>query len=91
MLVDEVFAERLIYHLQPQQLCDPCRHLELITAIQNNVCACIDHYEQEKSFRKFDSQAPYMPDKNCFLVVDSKKWEDAGLLSIRYTKENTCV
>ncbi|KAG9868137.1 hypothetical protein KCU77_g440, partial [Aureobasidium melanogenum] len=30
-----------------------------------------------------------MPNKNCFLVVDSKKWEDAGLLSIRYTKENT--
>ncbi|KAG9594357.1 hypothetical protein KCU97_g5701, partial [Aureobasidium melanogenum] len=30
-----------------------------------------------------------MPNKNCFLVVDSKKWEDAGLLSVRYTKENT--
>ncbi|KAG9687449.1 hypothetical protein KCU95_g11105, partial [Aureobasidium melanogenum] len=88
LTADEVFAERLMYHLQLQQLCDPCWHLEIFTTIRDNVFACIDHYEQEKTFRKFESQAPYMPDKNCFLVVDSDKWEDEGLLSVQYIKEN---
>ncbi|KAG9854987.1 hypothetical protein KCU98_g2059, partial [Aureobasidium melanogenum] len=88
LTADEVFAERLMYHLQLQQLCDPCWHLEIFTTIRDNVFACIDHYEQEKTFRKFESQAPYMPDKNCFLVVDSDKWADEGLLSVQYIKEN---
>lgn len=88
LIVDDVLADKLLCGLLQSMLCGPCWHLEVATTIQDNVWACIDHYEQEKSSRRSDSKAPYMPDKNCFLVIDSDKWEVEGLLSVEYTKEN---
>lgn len=88
LTVDDVLADKLLYCLLQPMLCDPCWHLEVATFIQDNVWACIDHYEQEKRIRRSDSKAPYMPDKNSFLVIDSDKWEIQGLLSVQYTKEN---
>jgi hypothetical protein len=82
LTADEVLAHKLLRCLSTQQLADPCWHIEVFTTVQDNVFACIDHFEQEKAFRQFTSRAPYMPDKNCFLVLDSDKWEDDGLLSI---------
>ncbi|CAD0087651.1 unnamed protein product [Aureobasidium vineae] len=87
LTADEVLGYQLLYRLHTQELADPCWHLELFTVVQDNVFACVEHYEQEKAFRKFGFHAPYMPDKNCFLVIDSDKWRDEGLLSVRYTKE----
>lgn len=89
LVADEDLAYKLLCRIHTQQLADPCWHLEVFTAVQDNVFACIDHYEQEKSLRKLESQAPYMPDKKCFLVVDSDDWEREGLLSVQYTNENT--
>lgn len=56
--VDETLADKLVCRLQLQQLCDPCWHLEIFTTIQDNVCVCIDHYEQEKLFRKSGCYSP---------------------------------
>jgi len=89
LIADKNLAHRLLCCLSTQQLSDPCWHLEVFTTVQDNVFACIDHYEQEKAFRKLESYAPYLPDKNCFLVVDSDNWEREGLLSVEYSKENT--
>lgn len=89
LVADEDLAYKLLCRLSTQQLCDPCWHLEVFTTVKDNVFACIDHYEQEKGSRILGSRAPYVPDKNCFLVIDSDKWEDEGLLSIEYTKENS--
>ncbi|CAD0115048.1 unnamed protein product [Aureobasidium uvarum] len=87
LAADEVLADQLLSCLHKQQLADPCWHLELFTAVQDNIFACVDHYEQQKTLRKLGLQAPYMPDKNCFLVIDADKWKEEGLLSVRYTKE----
>ncbi|KAK6003398.1 hypothetical protein QM012_009169 [Aureobasidium pullulans] len=87
--VDEILADKLVYCLSQDMLCDPCWHIEVAVPVQDNVFACIDHYEQEKILRKAGSQAPYMPDKNCLLVVDTDNWEVEGLLSVQYTREDT--
>ena len=89
LIADEDLAYKLLCCLGIQQLSDPCWHLEVFTTVQDNVFACIDHYEREKAFRKLESQAPCLPDKNCFLVVNSDNWELEGLLSVKYSKENT--
>ncbi|KAI4726310.1 hypothetical protein E4T49_05940 [Aureobasidium sp. EXF-10728] len=89
LTIDEVLADEILCRIHTQQLADPRWHLELFTAVQDNIFACVEHFEQEKTFRKLKSQAPYMPDKNCFLVIDADEWKDEGLLSVRYTKENT--
>ncbi|KAI4718195.1 hypothetical protein E4T48_05619 [Aureobasidium sp. EXF-10727] len=89
LLVDEVLTDEILCRIHTQQLADPRLHLELFTAVQDNIFACVEHYEQEKTFRKLKSRAPYMPDKNCFLVIDADSWKIEGLLSVRYTKENT--
>jgi hypothetical protein len=86
---DEDLACRLMYCLSTYYFSDPCWHLEIFTTVQDNVFACVEHYEREKVFRRLESKAPYMPDKNCFLVIDSDKWKDEGLLYAQYTKENT--
>jgi hypothetical protein len=83
---NEDLAQRLMRSLSTDYFSDPRWHLEVFTAVQDNVFACVDHYEQEKVFRRLGSQAPYMPDKNCFLVVDSEKWKDEGLMYVEYTK-----
>lgn len=86
LVVDEVLCDKVICYMDYwQQLSDPCWHLEIYASIQDNVFACIDHYEKERAFRESESESPYMPDKKCFLVVDSDKWEDEGLLSVEYT------
>ncbi|THY74105.1 hypothetical protein D6C86_09429 [Aureobasidium pullulans] len=91
LAADEVLADQLLYCLHKQQLADPCWHLELFTAVRDNIFACVEHYQQEKISRRLGSQAPYVPDKNCFLVIDSDKWKEEGLLSVRYTKENASL
>jgi hypothetical protein len=88
LIADEALAYQLMRSLSTDYFSDPRWHLEVFTAVQDNVFACVNHYEQEKTFRKLESQAPYMPDKNCFLVVDSDNWKDEGLLYIEYTKGN---
>jgi hypothetical protein len=85
---NEDLAYKLMYYICTDYLADPCWHLEIFTTVHENVFECVDHYEQEKAFRRLQSQAPYMPDKTCFLVVDSDKWIDEGLLYVHYTKEN---
>ncbi|KAI4849552.1 hypothetical protein E4T44_03280 [Aureobasidium sp. EXF-8845] len=85
---NEELAYKLIYYLCIDQLADTCWHLEIFTTVHENVFECVDHYEQERAFRRSQSQAPYIPDKNCFLVVDFRKWIDEGLLYVQYTKEN---
>jgi hypothetical protein len=88
LIADEALAYQLMCSISTDYFSDPRWHLEVFTAVQDNVSACVDHYEQEKTFRKLESQAPYMPVENCFLVVDSEKWKDEGLLYVQYTKEN---
>jgi len=88
--VDEVLCDKLICYINYwQSLCDPCWHLEVYASIQDNVFACVEHHEGEKGYRRGDVEGPYMPDKNCFLVVDSEKWEEQGLLSVEYTTHDT--
>jgi hypothetical protein len=84
LIADEALAYQLMCSISTDYFSDPRWHLEVFTAVQDNVSACVDHYEQEKTFRKLESQAPYMPVKNCFLVVDSEKWKDEGLLYVQY-------
>ncbi|KAI5194102.1 hypothetical protein AUEXF2481DRAFT_33263 [Aureobasidium subglaciale EXF-2481] len=86
--VTGVLTDKLLCYISGwQQLCDPCWHLEVFTTVQDNVFACIEHYEQEQTSRRLDCEKPYMSDKTCFLVVDSDEWEDEGLLCVEYTND----
>ncbi|KAI5277150.1 hypothetical protein E4T47_00009 [Aureobasidium subglaciale] len=88
LTVTEVLTDKLLYYLSGwQQLCDPCWHLEVFTTVQDNVFACIEHYEQEQASRRLECEKPYMSAKTCFLVVDSDDWEEEGLLSVEYAND----